>query len=207
MIEVNYVTSSKFKKEENCEFSKNCKLTDGSLIKDIFKFTLHTLNIAERLEVDIEEMVKHEVKEAYSSLRIPCIVEHAGLIFKDYDRRNYPGGLTKPLWNTLGDDFILETNSSNREATARAVIGYCDGKTIKTFIGETKGFLADKPRGDRKFYWDTVFIPDKTLNLTYAEIVQQKGLDYKLIHFSQSAKAMIKFLEFLRNNHDCDLWG
>ena len=47
-------------------------------------------------------MVRQEVKAAYAQLSIPCIVEHAGLIFADYKDHNYPGGLTKPMWNALG---------------------------------------------------------------------------------------------------------
>ena len=207
MIHVNYVTSSDYKREENKVFLENCCTSDGLKVKDQFIFNLHKLNIPERLEVDLEIMVNHEVREAYNKLRIPCIVEHAGLIFDKYSARNYPGGLTKPLWNTLSDDFLKETNSKGLNVIAKAAIAYCNGKEIKTFIGETKGILADSPRGDRKFYWDTIFIPDSTLNLTYAEIVEQKGLDYKLIHYSQSIKAMIEFLDYLKANPVDEFWS
>lgn len=207
MINVNYVTSSDFKIEENNVFLNNCELSDRSRVKDQFNFNLKQLNIPERLEVDIEKMVIHEVREAYNILKIPCIVEHAGLIFNKYSDRNYPGGLTKPLWNTLGDDFLTETNSRGLQVVAKAVIAYCNGKEIKTFIGETAGILSDTPKGNRKFYWDTIFIPDSTLNLTYAEIVEQKGLDYKLVNYSQSAKAMIKFLEYMKLKPIDDFWS
>ena len=207
MINVNYVTSSNFKIEENKVFLDNCELSDKSKVKDQFNFNLKQLNIPERLEVDIEKMVVHEVREAYNKLKIPCIVEHAGLIFNKYSARNYPGGLTKPLWNTLGDDFLSETNSQGLQVVAKAVIAYCNGKEVKTFTGETTGILSDTPKGNRKFYWDTIFIPDSTLNLTYAEMVEQKGLDYKLIHYSQSAKAMIKFLEFIKSQPIDEFWS
>jgi hypothetical protein len=59
------------------------------------------------------------VASAYAQVKVPCIVEHAGLIFDDYKDRSYPGGLTKPMWNTLRDRFIEETRSANRGATAR----------------------------------------------------------------------------------------
>lgn len=207
MINVNYVTSSSFKKEENEVFLENCCMPDGSKVKDHFKFNLYPLNIPERLEVDLEKMVQHEVREAYYKLKIPCIVEHAGLIFDKYSARNYPGGLTKPLWNTLGDEFLEETNSKGSKVIAKAVVAYCNGKEIKTFIGETPGILADSPKGDRGFYWDTIFIPDAKLNLTYAEIVKEKGLEYKLIHYSQSVRAMLSFLEFIYSNPNDDFWS
>ncbi len=145
-------------------------------------------------------MVMEEVTKAYSEIKVPCIVEHAGLIFDGHD--SYPGGLTKPMWNALNDRFIQETHSANRRATARAVVAYCDGKSVTTFVGETAGSIAAAPRGKREFYWDTVFVPDdpggKAQNLTYAEIVENPalGLKYKMSHLSQSSRAMLKFLDF-----------
>lgn len=207
MINVNYVTSSDYKREENKVFLDKCTLSDGSKVCDNFKFNLYKLNIPERLEVDLEQIVIHEVREAYNILKVPCIVEHAGLIFEKYIGRNYPGGLTKPLWNTLGNDFLIETNSKGLNVIAKAVIAYCNGKEVNTFIGETAGVLADTPRGNRKFYWDTIFIPDPKSNLTYAEIVEQKGLDYKLINYSQSIKAMTAFLDYLKANPVDDFWS
>jgi XTP/dITP diphosphohydrolase len=207
MIRINYVTSSKYKEKEIKVFIENCNLPDGTPVKNIFDFHLYPNNIHERLEVDIIKMVTYEVKEAYNQIRIPCIVEHAGLIFEKYKSIGYPGGLTKPMWNTLKHDFLLETNSANENVIAKAVIGYCDGKEIKTFIGETCGVLSDIPRGNWDFYWDTIFIPDPKTNLTYAEIVEKKGIAEKLIKYSQSAKALISFLEYIRNTEINDLWN
>lgn len=207
MIQINYVTSSEFKKHELEVFFKNCILSDNTPVSQVFDYKVYPNKIHERLEVDIEKMVIHEVKEAYSYIKIPCIVEHAGLIFNKYKKSNYPGGLTKPLWDTLGENFLVETNSANLEVTARAVIAFCDGRTIKTFVGETNGILAIKPKGERKFYWDTIFIPDPELGLTYAEIVEQKGLAEKILKYSQSAKALIKLMDFLRKNNGHDFWS
>jgi XTP/dITP diphosphohydrolase len=207
MIKVNYVTSSKFKREEIELIANYCQLSDGTPVKDNFNFVLHELDIPERLEVDLERMVSHEVKKAYSILKVPCIVEHAGLIFENHLANNYPGGLTKPMWNTLGEGFISETNSSNIKVIARAFIGFCDGKNIFTFKGETKGSISEKPRGSRGFYWDTIFIPEGDLSLTYAEIVDSFGLKEKITKYSQSAKAIISFLDFLHNKKTDDFWG
>lgn len=206
MRKVNYVTSSSFKKKEIEVFLEHCRFPDGKFVKELFSYNIYENPIHERLEVDIEKMVRYEVKEAYSQVKVPCFVEHAGLIFQKYKLDSYPGGLTKPLWNTLQENFLEETNSANIPVTARAVVAYCDGKIIKTFIGETDGFLSASPRGKRKFYWDTVFIPDKELGLTYAEIVETKGLPEKMIKYSQSAKALLQFLQYLRENESGDLW-
>ena len=211
-VRVVYVTSSKYKVEENKVFTAKCHLKDGTLVGKYFQFEFREVPILETLEVDLAVMVQAEVTKAYSQIKIPCIVEHAGLIFEDYKDRSYPGGLTKPMWDTLKDRFVEETQSAGRKAVARAVVAYCDGKSVQTFVGETGGTLADRPRGKREFYWDTVFIPDdprgQSNNKTYAEIVEDPklGLAYKIEYLSQSSRAMLKFLEYLRASPPCDLW-
>jgi len=207
-----YVTSSTFKAEENRVFRDHCEL-DGMPIRDLFEFDIRAVPIVELLEVDLRVMVQAEVTSAYSQIKVPCIVEHAGLIFEDYLLESYPGGLTKPMWNTLGNKFLEETQSKGRRALARAVIAYCDGMSVHTFVGETTGTLAEVPRGLRKFYWDTVFIPDDTSGIsqgkTYAEIVADPdlGIEYKIKNLSQSSKAMLNFLKYLKDNDDPVLWS
>src|SRR5713101_6094835 len=105
-----YVTQSDFKREENQVFKEVCLLADGTRVADLFDFEFRNLNIKEALEIDLEVMVRAEVKKAYSQIRVPCIVEHAGLIFEGYEM--YPGGLTKPMWDFLGGKFIDETRSA-----------------------------------------------------------------------------------------------
>ena len=178
-----------------------------------FEFTIREVQVQETLEIDLEVLVREEVKRAYSEIGIPCIVEHAGLIFEEYEHQSYPGGLTKPMWNALGDGFLKETQSAGRRAIARAVVGYCNGRTIRTFVGDASGRLANEVRGSREFYWDTVFIPDlerddSASGLTYAEIADDHrfGLKYKMKNISQSAKAMLSFLQSMRCGDYNSLW-
>lgn len=211
-VRVVYVTSSRFKKDENQTFIRECVLQDGRRIDEVFEFDIQVVPIQEILNVDISVMVQAEVIDAYSQLKVPCIVEHAGLVFSEYSDQSYPGGLTKPMWNTLGDRFVEETKSAGRRAIARAVVAYCDGKQIMTFIGERAGTIADRPRGAREFYWDTVFMPEdpsgRSKGLTYAEIVENSslGLAYKIRELSQSSAAMRKFLEYRLRAGDPELW-
>lgn len=204
-----YVTSSKYKAQENEIVAQDCALKDGTPVRELFEFDIRPVHVKEVLEIDLKAMVMAEVTKAYSQIKVPCIVEHAGLIFAGYDL--YPGGLTKPMWDFLLDKFIEETHSAGRPAIARAVVAYCDGRSVHTFVGETSGKIADRPRGNRKFYWDTIFIPDdsrgKTKGKTYAEIFDDPGLGlkYKMTKLSQSSRAMLEFLEFRRLNQP-DLW-
>lgn len=211
-ITVVYVTSSEFKKEENQVFLRECVLSDGRRIHDVFEFDIRPVPIQEILDVDLTVMVSAEVVSAYSRLKVPCVVEHAGLIFTEYKDSSYPGGLTKPMWDTLQDRFIEETRSAGRQAIARAVVAYCDGMQVKTFVGERAGKISDRPCGGRQFYWDTVFIPEdpsgRSPGLTYAEIVANPnlGLAYKMRELSQSAAAMKSFLEYRLQAGNPELW-
>lgn len=212
-ITVVYVTSSDFKIEENKLLSSECHLADGTPVSDVFEFKIRRVPITEILEVDLAVMVQAEVVAAYSQIKVPCIVEHAGLIFENYERESYPGGLTKPMWNVLGDRFLDETHSRGRRALARAVVAYCDGVQVKTFVGETRGTLADSPRGSQRFYWDTIFVADEAggpaAGKTYAEIVDDPSLgrSYKVRLLSQSTRAMLNFLEHRRSAGTSPLWG
>jgi hypothetical protein len=63
-------------------------------------------------------MVSTEVVSAYSQLEVPCIVEHAGLIFSDYADRSYPGMAHQTDvghaegWFRIGDRIFSARRSS-----------------------------------------------------------------------------------------------
>jgi XTP/dITP diphosphohydrolase len=200
-IEVVYSTTNPYKKAEIDEICRSAVVTmpNGTDVPvgSVFNFEFRDGKPSEPLERDLEQMVRHKVVSAYKNLLVPCIAEHAGLIFEDYAAENYPGGLTQPMWDALGaEGFIAEMNGRGRRVIARAVIGYCDGLNVNCFRGETRGTLAGRPSGIREFYWDPVFIPD-TETMTYAEICADpsKGLKRK-IALSQSTKALIEFLRY-----------
>jgi len=213
-IHINYVTTSAQKSEEN-EILRRLPLPDGTPISDLFSFSLWREQVVETLEVDLVQLVAGEVSKAYERLKIPCVVEHAGLILEDHLTSGYPGGLTKAMWNALGGDFVKELGGGGRSVVARAVVAYCDGVAIRTFSGETVGRLADAPRGTRDFYWDRVFVPSElpgvvassSAGLTYSEIVERHGLEFKVANLSQSTKAMLRLLEQLRKEKASFLWG
>jgi XTP/dITP diphosphohydrolase len=207
-----YVTGSQEKIEENHVFCKHCTLRDGSLVGDVFDFDFVHRSVLQVLECDIAEMVRAGVRKAYSELRVPCVVEYAGLVLERYKTRSYPGGLTKAMWNALGDQFVSETNCAGQKAIARAAVAYCDGKRVHCFVGDTEGTIAKEPRGDRQFYWDTIFIPNdakgKSLGKTYSQIVADKrrGLPYKMKELSQSSKAMLQLLNYIVDTPGEGLW-
>ncbi|NEW89771.1 non-canonical purine NTP pyrophosphatase [Rhodopseudomonas sp. WA056] len=198
-----YATRSVFKKEELSIISAatEFKHADGRMMKigELIDFRLSQVPTDEPLEIDLEAMVRHKARSAYQRLLAPCIVEHAGIVLDAHLDAGYPGGLTQPMWDALTpEEFLTRTGSRGEGAIARAVIGYCDGMSIRTFSGETHGTIANEARGSRSFYWDVVFCPDGQGGRTYAEIAEEKdgGLAAKLL-ISQSAKAISSFASFL----------
>ncbi|GEO80460.1 non-canonical purine NTP pyrophosphatase [Pararhodospirillum oryzae] len=209
---VYYATSSRFKRDE-IELLQGAKLDQSGgdetpLIRDVCDFQFADVSTDEPLEISLEKMVDHKVRSAYRQLLTPCIVEHAGLILEDESAFGFPGGLTQPMWDSLSDrGFLKRVGRGGERAVAQAVVGYCDGVKVWTFVGETKGSLANEPKGERKFYWDTIFCPDEFGGKTYAEVCgEEDGLLRKLT-VSQSAKALRKFVEHLRRHGSGNLFA
>lgn len=197
-----YATRSEFKGEE-LSIIADTNFVDGAGIErrigDLIDFRISTITTEEPLEIDIEAMVRHKARSAYKRILAPCIVEHAGLILERNADSGFPGGLTQPMWDALNPDgFLDRIGCGGERATARAVVGYCDGMSTYTFIGETRGELAKSPTRGRGFYWDVIFRPDDDpLKRTYAEIAAEDGGLKDKLRVSQSTKAIQKFASFL----------
>ncbi|WP_416879569.1 non-canonical purine NTP pyrophosphatase [Litorimonas sp.] len=199
---VRYATKSSFKHDEVNQIISSAKLKNrhGAEVCAIDHFEVEFPGVStnEPLERNLEEMVRHKAISAYQRILEPCIVEHAGLVLESHKEANYPGGLTQPMWDALGaEGFLSSVTWAGEKVTARAVVGYCDGMNVHIFVGETIGKFSPEPLGARKFYWDTVFIPDTGDGRTYAEISAGEGGLIEKVKLSQSRKAMIKCLEFM----------
>jgi inosine/xanthosine triphosphate pyrophosphatase family protein len=203
-IHLIYCSWSPYKKEEWDAVKGALELVSkpGKKLGELFSLEFRDVPTSEPLLCNLEDMVRFKVESAYRAVRVPCIVEHAGLILEGYESKSFPGGLTQPTWDALdASRFVASCSPLTTRAIARAVVGYCDGLNIRTFVGETMGTLAATPRGSRAFYWDTVFCPDGGGDKTYAEIVgdDKKGLLEKL-KISQSIKALMAFMEYRLTN-------
>lgn len=207
-----YATRSPFKHDELKIIEKNFYISspEGNSVSvgDVCNFVVSPVATDEPLEIDLTAMVRHKARSAYRSLLMPCIVEHAGLILERDAKSGFPGGLTQPMWDSLAaDGFLRRTGAAGERAVARAVVGYCDGASVRTFVGETQGMISDVPRGKRDFYWDTIFCPDEFEGKTYAEIAEEpNGLETKM-NVSQSKKAIVQLAEHILKNGVGSLFG
>jgi XTP/dITP diphosphohydrolase len=148
--------------------------------------------IQEILHLDLRMITRHKILAAYRYLGRPCAVEHGGLLIDALG--GLPGGLSKVVWDTVGDKIcgFLGTEDS-RAATAQSVVGFCDGKKVHLYSGETRGTISEHARGDYAFQWDPIFIPEGQ-SKTNAELGFPAKADY-----SQAARAWKELMKDLRS--------
>ncbi|HEX5734312.1 MAG TPA: non-canonical purine NTP pyrophosphatase [Blastocatellia bacterium] len=167
-MKIYFVTKNRFKITEVLDYFKHSDIKSRANI-DLF---IVEQEVQEILHPNIEVIVRQKAVEAYQYLGLPCVVEHGG-IFMD-DLPGLPGGVGQIVWDAVGDrmcSFLRREDS--RGATARSVIGYCDGKRVHIYQGETRGEVAECSRGDYTFHWDPIFIPEGS-DQTYGEMGMEK---------------------------------
>ena len=145
--------------------------------------------VTEILSIDIRSVILHKAKEAYRVAKVPVIVEHGGLEIEYLN--GYPGGLSKPMWDTLNDKICDLLPRNHRKATAISAVCFCDGKERKVFIGKTQGKISLSGKGNNGFQWDPIFIPEDA-DATYAEMDLNQKLEY-----SQAARAYKQLRKYL----------
>lgn len=118
---------------------------------------------------DSHRLVKDKVLKAFVDIGRPLFVEHTGLYLAYLNQ--FPGGLTQIFWDTLQADKFSELfgHTPDIMVVAKTIVGYCDGLKVHFFEGEISGAISAKPRGNRDFQWDCVFIP-QGYDKTFAEL-------------------------------------
>lgn len=135
----------------------------------------HTkIELDEIQSLDLKEIVKHKVFQAYQKIKTPVIVEDVSLEFEAL------GSLPGPFIKYFVENMPLKNicaliNGENRNATARCVIGYFDGVEIKLFEGSLTGRIAKVPGGENGFDWDKIYMPEG-YSVTRAQLSEE---DYK----------------------------
>lgn len=131
-------------------------------------------HIDELLDTNIESIVRNKAIEAYRAVRLPCVVEHGGLFLDAWGgSKGLLGGLGQKVWDAVGQRMCGFLRAEDtRGAEAQSIIGYCDGRRVRTYPGITKGEVTEHARGDRGFRWDPIFKPTEC-DLTYGEMTPE----------------------------------
>lgn len=142
----------------------------------------------------IIEVAEDKVKKAFSIIKKPVIVEDDGLFIKDLN--GFPGIYSSFVFKTIGNRGILDLLKDNedRKASFTSIFSFFDGRIIKSFSGETKGYITTKilPEG---WGFDPIFKPEYE-DKTYGQINILKKNE-----ISHRSKALRKFLEWYKQKY------
>ena len=112
------------------------------------------------------DIARHKAAHAYTLLSSPVIVEDAGLFIDELN--GFPGPYSSFVFDTIGNEGILNLVKSDRRATFSSVVAYSDGHTQKCFSGNIQGMISKEIMGAGWGY-DPIFVPDGSNN-TLAQI-------------------------------------
>jgi len=152
----------------------------------------HKIDLDELQTLNLRELITHKVKQAYSVLKTPVLVEDAQLSFTAMG--GLPGPFIRWFIDELGYDGICKMLNNYNDRTAHGKICYAlyDGKNMQFFEGEMHGKIAKEPRGTGGFGFDAIFINDG-FSKTRAEMTEQEyaQTSYRKI-------ALDKLVEYLK---------
>ncbi len=147
MKDITFITGNKGKARQ-LEDYLNTKVVN----KNLELFEIQSLNV--------EEVIHQKLNDAYAQIMSPIIVDDVSLVITAMGK--LPGPFIKYFLEELGTDGICKmvALSNEKKAIAKVCIGYKDSKGMRIFSGEIKGVIANEPKGEGGFGWDSLFIPD-----------------------------------------------
>ncbi len=127
------------------------------------------IDLPEIQSLSYEEIVREKAAEAWRRLKVPLVVEEAGLGLSALG--GFPGPLVKWMLEAAGAEGIARAANAlgDPRATATCLLLYTDGDREVLAQGETHGTLVTPGRGASGFGFDPVFRPDRS-GLTYGEL-------------------------------------
>jgi len=129
------------------------------------------VDLDEIQSLDLTEVVRYKMHQAYEKVNKPVLVEDVSLEFTALGR--LPGTFIKWFLEEMSfEELCRLVDGKDRSAVARCVFGYYDGKTEKFFEGALKGTVPEEPAGDMGFGWDKIFVPDG-YDVTRAELNEE----------------------------------
>ena len=139
----------------------------------------------------LEEVVAAKL-DAVRDLRGYVLVEDSGLFIPSLN--GFPGVYSAHFLKTWKFGPILELlKRRDRRAVFRTVAGLQRGRNRWTFMGEVTGSIARRPRGEKGFGYDPIFIPAGGTR-TFAELSEPEKNA-----LSHRARAVVQVGQMLRS--------
>ena len=151
----------------------------------------HTkVDMDELQSLDLKEIVEHKVKQAYSVVWKPVIVEDVSLEFEALGR--LPGPFIRFFLEELEVERICSLlDGKSRKAIGRCMYGYYDGEKLEFFEWSMQGEIAQKSWRDNRYGRDRIFIP-KWYETVRSELSDE---DYQKVYLHiKPIEALRKFL-------------
>jgi len=117
------------------------------------------LKLTEMQNDDAVEVVRAAVREAYEKLKKPVIKSDSGIAIEALN--GFPGPYSNYVERTIGIDGLIKLTKDLKDKTARiySIVCFFDGKTLKEFVGETKGKIVTRKKGKYGYFFDFIFVP------------------------------------------------
>lgn len=130
-------------------------------------------DLIEIQSLDVVEVVKHKVQDAYSKLQVPVLVDDTGLALNAWN--GLPGALVTWFLASVGAQGVLDMAAgvTDRTATVTTALGYADANGVRVFTGTLQGTLTTERRGDGGFGYDSIFVPAGS-DRTFAEMSSEQ---------------------------------
>jgi non-canonical purine NTP pyrophosphatase (RdgB/HAM1 family) len=124
-----------------------------------YPITHYKVDLEEIQSLDLQEVLRHKVYQAYTVVQRPVLVEDVSLEFTALGK--LPGTFIRWFLDELSPEGLCRLlDGKERTAIARSMFGYFDGTEEQYFEGSLKGVIAEKPIGKDGYGWDNIFIPE-----------------------------------------------
>jgi inosine triphosphate pyrophosphatase len=132
------------------------------------------VELDELQSTDLHSIVDHKLRQAYAICQVPVLVEDVSLVFNALN--GLPGPYIKWFVEYAGDEACCRMldGFDDRSAVIRCTYGYYDGVRMQFFDSETRGTIAEAPRGSNGFGFDRLFISEG-YKITRAEMDQEEN--------------------------------
>ncbi len=164
-------------------------------LRPIFReYHVHfTTSGLEKMEIrsdSIEEIAEAAAEHAFNTVKTRVVVDDTGLYITSL--KGFPKSYPAFVLETIGRMGILKLleSESDRSAHFATAVGYCDGTTTRSFVGEMRGSISYEEKGDEGFGYDPIFVPEG-YNLTYAQLSFEEKTS-----ISHRTRAFRKFLQW-----------
>lgn len=136
------------------------------------------LDLDEIQSADPYEIIEHKVRQAYSLVNKPVLVDDVSLVFNALG--DLPGPFIKFFVDAedgLNNLCRMLDGFEDRSAYGSVIYAYFDGAELKVIPGRMNGMIAQSPRGEGGYGWDKIFEPEGYGGLTRAELSPEQDIE------------------------------